>query len=45
MKVMVFHMIFNVDPNSIPPKALDEDVMIGGKYFDLVSGIYKIIPK
>lgn len=32
----------NVDPNSIPPTTLDEHVMIGGKYFDVLEGSYKI---
>jgi hypothetical protein len=31
-----------VDPNSIPPTTLDEHVMIGGKYFDVIEGSYKI---
>lgn len=34
----------NVDPNSIPPTTLDEHVMIGGKYFDVLYGSYKIEP-
>jgi len=32
----------HVDPNSIPPTTLDEHVMIGGKYFDVLKGSYKI---
>lgn len=32
----------NVDPQSIPPNTLDEHVMIGGKYFDVVKGGYSI---
>jgi len=32
----------DVDPNSIPPTTLDEHVMIGGKYFDVLKGSYKI---
>ncbi len=32
----------NVDPTSIPPTTLDEHVMIGGKYFDVLKGSYKI---
>ena len=32
----------NVDPTSIPPTTLDEHVMIGGKYFDVLEGSYKI---
>jgi hypothetical protein len=31
-----------VDPASIPPTTLDEHVMIGGKYFDVEEGGYKI---
>jgi hypothetical protein len=32
----------NVDPASIPPSTLDEHVMIGGKYFDVLEGSYHI---
>ncbi|PZR23113.1 MAG: hypothetical protein DI535_24750 [Citrobacter freundii] len=32
----------DVDPGSIPPTTLDEHVMIGGKYFDVVEGSYHI---
>ena len=32
----------NVDPTSIPPTTLDEHVIIGGKYFDVLEGSYKI---
>lgn len=32
----------NVEPNSILPTTLDEHVMIGGKYFDVLNGSYKI---
>ena len=31
-----------VDPKSIPPTTLDEHVMVGGKYFDVVEGGYTI---
>ena len=31
-----------VDPASIPPTTLDEHVMIGGAYFDVVEGSYQI---
>lgn len=31
-----------VDPKSIPPATLDDHVMIGGKYFDVVEGSYMI---
>jgi hypothetical protein len=37
-----FEYDINVDPQSIPPKTLDEHVMIGGKYFDVIKGSYKI---
>jgi hypothetical protein len=33
-----------VDPKSIPPTTLDQHVMIGGKYFDMVNGSYLITP-
>ncbi len=32
----------HVDPRSIPPTTLDEHVVIGGKYFDVLHGGYKI---
>lgn len=32
----------NVDPESIPPTTLDEHVMIGGRYFDVLEGSYHI---
>ncbi len=32
----------DVDPQSIPPQTLDEHVMIGGRYFDVVEGGYAI---
>lgn len=31
-----------VNPNDIPPKTLDEHVMVGGQYFDAVRGSYSI---
>lgn len=37
-----FSYDINVDPGSIPPTTLDEHVMIGGKYFDVVEGSYSI---
>ncbi len=37
-----FSYDINVDPKSIPPTTLDEHVMIGGKYFDVVEGSYNI---
>ncbi len=30
------------DPKSIPPAALDEHVIVGGKYFDVLEGKYEI---
>lgn len=37
-------LAFNIeaDPKSIPPRALDEHVMVGGKYFDVLEGKYEI---
>jgi hypothetical protein len=37
-------LAFNIkaDPESIPPQALDEHVMVGGKYFDVLEGKYEI---
>lgn len=37
-----FRYEIHVDPNSIPPSTLDEHVMIGGKYFDVLEGSYTI---
>ena len=37
-----FSYNIKVDPASIPPTTLDEHVMIGGKYFDVIEGSYKI---
>ncbi|MBD2768666.1 hypothetical protein IC235_12295 [Hymenobacter sp. BT664] len=34
----------HVDPASIPPATLDEHVMIGGEYFDVVRGSYALAP-
>jgi hypothetical protein len=39
-KVLAFNI--EADPNSIPPKALDEHVMVGGKYFDVLDGKYEL---
>jgi hypothetical protein len=39
-KVLAFTI--EADPNSIPPKALDEHVMVGGKYFDVLEGKYEL---
>lgn len=37
-----FSYDIDVDPESIPPETLDEHVMIGGKYFDVIKGSYNI---
>ncbi len=37
-----FSYKIKVDPQSIPPTTLDEHVMIGGRYFDVVKGSYLI---
>jgi hypothetical protein len=37
-----FSYDIKVDPASIPPTTLDEHVMIGGKYFDILAGGYTI---
>lgn len=37
-----FKYNITVDPKSIPPTTLDEHVMIGGKYFDVIEGSYNI---
>jgi hypothetical protein len=39
-----FAYTIKVDPASIPPTTLDEHVMIGGRYFDMVNGSYAIAP-
>ena len=39
-KILAFNVV--ADPKSIPPKALDEHVMVGGKYFDVLEGKYEI---
>ncbi len=39
-KVLAFTI--QADPNSIPPAALDEHVLVGGKYFDVLEGKYEI---
>lgn len=40
LKILAFNI--KADPKSIPPKALDEHVMVGGKYFDVLEGKYEI---
>lgn len=37
-----FSYDIHVDPQSIPPTTLDEHVMIGGRYFDVLHGSYTI---
>lgn len=37
-----FSYDIDVDPASIPPKTLDEHVMIGGRYFDVLHGGYHL---
>ena len=32
----------DADPNAIPPQALDEHVLVGGSYFDVLEGKYQI---
>ncbi len=39
-KILTFDI--KADPTSIPPKALDEHVTVGGKYFDVLEGKYEI---
>ena len=39
-KILAFDI--KADPNSIPPKTLDEHVTVGGKYFDVLEGKYEI---
>ncbi|MPR34000.1 hypothetical protein GBK04_11630 [Cytophagaceae bacterium SJW1-29] len=40
LQVLAFSI--EADPESIPPAALDEHVMVGGKYFDVLEGKYEI---
>jgi hypothetical protein len=37
-------MAFTIDPANIPPKALDEHVTVGGPFFDVMDGVYEIVP-
>lgn len=39
-----FSYTIHVDPASIPPRTLDEHVLVGGRYFDVVSGSYALQP-
>ncbi|XHS79451.1 SRPBCC family protein [Burkholderiaceae bacterium UC74_6] len=36
---------YDFKPDSFPPGALDEHVLIGGKYFDLVDTSYRLTPE
>ena len=38
----VLAFTIKADPNSIPPKALDEHVLVGREYFDVLEGRYEI---
>jgi hypothetical protein len=38
----VLAFTIKADPNSTPPTALDEHVMVGGKYFDIMDGKYEL---
>ena len=40
LQVLAFNI--EADPESIPPAALDEHVMVGGRYFDVLEGRYEI---
>ena len=42
LKVLAFSI--ETDPASIPPSALDEHVMVGGNYFDVLEGRYELYP-
>lgn len=37
-----FSFKIKADPNSVPPEALDEHVLVGGEYFDILDGKYEI---
>jgi hypothetical protein len=37
-----FSYDIKINPNSIPPATLDEHVIVGGRYFDVVEGSYQI---
>ncbi|KAA6439808.1 hypothetical protein FEM33_10635 [Dyadobacter flavalbus] len=40
LKTLAFNI--EADPASIPPQALDQHVMVGGTYFDVLEGKYEI---
>jgi hypothetical protein len=37
-------MAFTIDPASIPSRALDEHVTVGGPFFDVIDGSYEVVP-
>jgi len=37
-------MAFLIDPANIPADALDQHVTVGGSYFDVLDGVYEIVP-
>jgi hypothetical protein len=39
-----FDYRIDVDPASIPPQTLDEHVLVGGRYFDVLRGGYRLQP-
>ncbi len=41
----ILRFSIKADPASTPPEALDEHVMVGGKYFDILEGKYEIEKK
>lgn len=38
----MFAFSIEADPNAIPPEALDEHVLVGGSYFDVLNGKYEL---
>jgi energy-converting hydrogenase Eha subunit A len=42
LKVLRFDI--HADPKAIPPTALDEHVTVGGQYFDVLEGCYRLEP-
>ncbi len=40
------HMLFSIvaNPKEIPPTAMDEHIVVGGKYFDVLTGEYRLEP-
>lgn len=37
-------MAFTIDPHNIPGEVLDEHVTIGGRFFDVIDGVYDVVP-